>query len=313
MNGVVLGIVSLVATIVFGWIGYSFARKKRYPAQLSFSVLNSSKVLRHVPGSFNDVTFRYNDYSVIQELHYIVVMVYNMRACDVGDAEKDTLISVILPEGAKWVDVKIKKEAEMVGSSISISSDCQADLCFKLLKLHDYVIIEGLVESASTTMNPDKTLISFSHRIPNLDRFRYCPSISDAMYEDSRKTLLKHVPIVFLISVILFCLALIPFRTNILYQDVSDGRLYSTRVTKDEMIVVKDCSCLIPNSREKLSFVVFSNRFTPVDYYKKDSSVIFIFGLVSVFLLLLDVFLILFESRVIKRYKEQRFIIEESD
>lgn len=139
----------IVVTVIVSFLIYRLQKVRKYPSQLSYTILNKSKVLQHAHGSFNDISLRYNDYSVSLELHYLEVMVFNPRSSDVGNANSKSTVSLTLPSLSKWVDVKIKSESPSVGSSISISSDSDlnADLKFKLLKKNEFIVIEGLVES----------------------------------------------------------------------------------------------------------------------------------------------------------------------
>ena len=228
-------------------------------------------VLQHVPGSFNDLSLKYNNYSVSQELHYFKVMVFNTRSADVGDANSDSVVSIMLPALSKWVDVKIESESESVGSSVSISSDSpsQAELRFKLLKKNESIVLEGLVESASFFPISEEKSLVFSHRIPNVDRFLYIPNVSDSELKRS-KNLIRWLVFVVLcaLSTLIFRMAL-PQNSRVYYRDSVDNKVYSIAVNKDEMIVVDDPDAISFVPKTIIPFSEFTKRFSPVSQYRK--------------------------------------------
>lgn len=276
-SSAIWSIVSIVVSSIVAVLIYKLQKIKKYPSQLSYTILNKTKVLQNVPGSFNDLSLRYNNYSISQELHYIELMVFNPRTSDVGNAESNSSIIISLPSKSKWIDVKmidvkIKKESPSVGSSVSVSklSPSDAELQFRLLKENESIIIEGLVESLSLFPIPEGIVLAFSHRIPNLDRLHYLPNVSE--YEMKRsKSSVKWLVILVLSILLTACFRLaMPQYSRVYYVDSLDNEVYSVAMNKDQMVVVNTPNGNSFKPKLVIPFNDFLTRFTPVSQYKKN-------------------------------------------
>lgn len=288
---IVLGVLGIAATIIGAVISVILVKRKKYPCQLSYTVLNKSKVLERLPGSFSHSSLKYDDYSVSQELHYIEVMVFNTRSADVGNAKSQTSVTISLQESAKWVDVKVKKETPLVGSTVSVSSEREVQIMFDLLKKNEFIVLEGLVESSSLFSVPDNDLLSFTHHVPNLDKFLYIPSKDDAGFKSGIE-FLKIMVIIFLAILSLLLLKdVLPLSSSeIQYRDAKDGKLCSLAVTKDERIIVYPAHSL--GFRFSMGEIIpvseFEDRFSPVPEYNTLSEYYLkLVLLLAVFLLIL--------------------------
>lgn len=295
-------IAGIVVTVIVSFLVYRLQKVRKYPSQLSYTILSKSKVLQHTHGSFNDISLRYNDYSVSLELHYLEVMVFNPRSSDVGNANSKSTVSLTLPSLSKWVDVKIKSESPSVGSSISISSDSDltADLNFKLLKKNEFIVIEGLVESVFFFHLPEEKLLTFNHRIPNLDIFRNVSHVSDKLYKTSVNSLRWAVFVVLAFLSLSVLRFVSPDSSRILYSDSVDKKVYSVSINKKEQIVLNEVGSFSLKS-EVIPFDEFTNRFSPVCSYKKPpmslvQSVLFLIVSLLVLAVSID------DIRTIKRY-----------
>ena len=295
-------IAGIVVTVIVSFLIYRLQKVRKYPSQLSYTILSKSKVLQHAHGSFNDISLRYNDYSVSLELHYLEVMVFNPRSSDVGNANTESTVSLTLPSLSKWLDVKIKSESPSVGSSISISldSDLNAVLSFKLLKKNEFIVIEGLVESVFFFNLPEEKLLTFNHRIPNLDIFRNVPHVSDNIYKANVNNL-RWAVFVFIALLSLSVFRFIsPSSSRILYSDSVEKKVYSASMNKKEQIILNEVGNSSLKS-ETIPFDEFSSRFSPVCLYKKPPM-----SLVQPVLFLILCLLVLAVSiddiRTIKRY-----------
>lgn len=303
-------IAGIVVSIIVSFLIYRLQKVKKYPSQLSYTILSKSKVLQRVPGAFDVLSLKYNDYSVSQELHYIEVIVFNQRSSDVGNAETDSSISVSLPVSAKWVDVRIKRESKDVGSSISLPSARQADLKFKLLKNMESIIFEGLIESASFFSYRDDKLLTFSHRIPNTDKFHYSSKVSDSRFKESIG-FFKHTALVILLLLsLLVSSAVIPFSSGVLYRNSEDGQLYKVSVTHNELFAIESPNGFSFHPKEIIPFSDFLARYVPVSQYHKTAH----YGVPAIMLILVIIMFLLItpsEIRSIRRYKQlQKFLKE---
>jgi hypothetical protein len=290
-------IAGIIATVVIGWLFYRLQKTKKYPGQLSYTILNKSKVIQRVPGSFNKSLLKYNDYSVSQELHYIEVMVFNPRTFDVGNPEVKSKISVSLPSSAKWVDVRIKEESPEVDGAIEISPDstAKAELSFKMLKENDYIIIEGLVESISIFIAAEKCLLSFFHRIPNVDVLKFVPRVSLTRYK-SIKQFYKMTAAILLVALTFFGIAIaVPKNTPLYYcrsstEDI-DG-IYRVSVNPKDMVEVRQPGDFLYTLKETITYDEFESRYVPFPYHVVEpvsSFVVSFAAIIAIFIVIVGI------------------------
>lgn len=299
-------IVSFIATVTATILGIVLAKRMKYSSQLSYTVLNKSKVLERVPGSFDDLSLKYNNYSINQNLHYIQAMVFNTRCSDVMNVMPDNPISIELPSTSKWVDVRIKKESPSVGSSIRVSADSAsvAQLSFNLLKENDSIEFEGLVESESPLPLSEEDVLSVSHRLINVDKFRYVPTIREEHVVSSGVVELVAIILTFLLA----CISgffLIPKESSVKFKDSLSGEVYVVTINKNDQFVLKCTSLRMPDHKEIIDYESFVSRFTPVQHYDKRDEVAMttFYGLILLFVLVLVLCVLYNHSKKSRNYQ----------
>lgn len=283
-SGALWGIAGIIVTIVVAFLIYKLQKIRKYPSQLSYTILDESRVLKHVPDSFDALALKYNDYSVSEDMHYIEFMIFNPRTSDVGNDKSRSAVTISLPDNSKWVDIRIKQESPSVGSSVSTQHDSTAELTFGLLKVNEAIILEGLIESSYFPQELEGRYLSLEHHICNLDKFRFSPTFEDYQYEQSVKTM-KRISLIMLFLTVYVCLVLfLPVRTGILYRDSLDNKLYSVTIDRNGLFVAKDPNSLFIRSSNKFSYDVFTERFEPTFEYKR-LSFSFLFDICGLYLI----------------------------
>lgn len=187
MNSTLLwGIIGVLATILVAYLFYKLARIQRYPSRLSYCVLNHSRIA----SSFPDLSLTYKGQSVTKDLYNIEILVFNTRSSDVCAVAPESLISLVLPNDSKWIDVRIKGHSHNVRGSIDINpqNNSKAGLSFSLLRKNEFIIIDTLFESNSSILNQSNYKLIIEHRIPNLDSFEFVPYSQDTLFKGIRYT-----------------------------------------------------------------------------------------------------------------------------
>lgn len=265
-TGALWGIAGIIVTIVVAFLVYKLQKIRKYPSQLSYTVLAESRVLKHVPDSFDALALKYNDYSVSEDMHYIEFMIFNPRTSDVGNDKSRSAVTISLPDNSKWVDIRIKKESPSVGSSVSTQHDSTAELTFGLLKVNEAIILEGLVESSFFPQGLEGGYLSLDHHICNLDKFRFTPCVDNHQYEQS-VGLMKLLFLYLLIITVGFgSLVFIPRYESIQYKDSLDNKLYSIAIDDNGLFVAREPYSMFKHSN-RFSYDVFVERFEPTSEY----------------------------------------------
>ena len=277
-----LGIVGLVLTYVL----YRLGRIKRYPSVISYTVPKISRVLQHVKTSLGELSLKYQDSVIKRDLYYVEVLLFNTRKSDIGLPDSVSSIKLCLPKELKWVDLIVKDESEQVGSSILMNDEnkSDADLNFYMLRVGEYVRLEGLVESTNNRMIQEDTLLSLQHRIKDLDKPQFIPYISDIQYHKSKKSLRRIlIWIVALIGVSVASI-FIQRSSRVLYKNKNTGEVVAVSIKYNDDIVVDKPNRLSVAHGGVISPQEFEDDFIPVLRYQKSYSAYFNAGL---FLLLI--------------------------
>lgn len=265
-SGILIGIISLIITVAISLLLFKLQRVMRYPAKLNYSILRLSKVMGGLPDSYKDISLRYQDYTVGDNLYYIKGVLFNDRSCDVQCNEGDEgAIQFCLPKDARWLDVHVNKSDNCVSGEfkLSESSPRTASICFPLLKKDEAIIWEGLFESSSVHSFEDEDIMTLNHRIKDLDKINQVPFVSKNRCERRRKLLkLQLYPLLLLgvavgMSVYLYSFSPLRFKKSF------DDKSYSASITKNGEILVTQYS---PSS-------LFNKQHIDIDQFERDYSI----------------------------------------
>lgn len=294
------------------FIIYWLQRIRRYPSQLSFTIPFFSPVLKRVPMHFRDISLKYQDMSIEQDLFYVEFMVFNTRKSDVGLPNTDSSLCIVLPDKTKWVDIQVKNECEGIGSSVAINhvNPSEAILSFHMIRENESVQIEGLIEASSLDfLGIDDPFLSFRHRIHDLDKLRYITYISDSRYRKSKKTLRHYLTFWALLVGCLLALLLIPQKSRMLYKNNDTEEIVSVSVNPKNEIVIYPYDRV--SKGEVITAEEFNEKCTPVFEYKKSN---YKYYSVAIALLLLLVYSLLvydmckdiYRHRIIARIRKNK-------
>ena len=239
--GVIIGVLGLALSLLLFWI----QKIRKYPSQLSYSLLACSRIVGKSDSEFQDVSLHYKEYDVKNDLFYVKSLIFNRRSSDVCASEKDSPISLKLSGDSKWLDIRINKESLNVGSTVVINREMKqtASLSFPLLKKGEYIVIEGLIESSSSLVDNEEPIISIDHRIAELDKFDYIPMVTDRRYKRSMKTLKTYGIAVGVLLVALVFDFVFPEKSAIRYRRIGDENNpveYYAGVDKNNQIILNE-------------------------------------------------------------------------
>lgn len=267
----IIGILGLVLSLLLFWI----QKIRKYPSRLNYSVLACSKIVGKNNLEFDDdVSLSYKDYEVKDDLYYTKILVFNKRSSDVVAIEKDSQIVIRLPNNSKWLDIRVNDESLGVGSKVTINQETmQATfLSFQLLKKHEHILIEGLIESKLSLEDMDNSIFSFNHRIAELDTFENVPIVTENRFRRCIRNLKVYGVTLGIMLLLLVGMLLIPDKSSVLYRSINNtngSTEYSIGVDKRNRIVVEEYKpfSLGLNSGAVISNKEFESDYSPVFRY----------------------------------------------
>ncbi|ADE82641.1 hypothetical protein PRMUPPPA20_22850 [Xylanibacter ruminicola] len=307
----IIGILGLIATIVFGVLSIDLFKRKRRPCKLTYYPSETINIYWNLIKGFDSIEVLKND----KPIRNNVILLSGIISCN-GDADltgSNNVVHMCLPEGYKWLDVKIDSCSEGVDAQFSITNETNrnASLCFGLFRVNEYIKLQALVEYENekklSSLNDLHRKITFSHRIQNTCDVEKGDELRS--YIPMRRFYLLVLANVIVLSLFYGGVLLFDNSDDVIYKDCETGMEYSCMVSDDNMIElnsrsIKDfCLELRP---KKINIDEFRKRYVPVFQYKRMNlrSMSFLLGL-SVPLaigLLPTIIIVFFKVRRINKY-----------
>lgn len=287
MSAAFWSLLGVIVAVIIYWL----QRIRRYPSKLSFTIPYFSPVLNRVPMHFREISLKYQDLSIEQDLFYVDFLVFNARKSDVGLPNMESNLSVLLPNKTKWVDIQVKNESKGIESTVNICQEnpSEAILSFQMLRVDESIRIEGLIEASSLDfLGIDDPFLSFRHRIHDLDKLKYVPYISDAACRKSKKILRRYLVFFVLLVGIILALLMVPQNSRILYRNNDTEEKVSVSVNHMNEIVITPYDRILKG--DVITAEEFNEKYTPIMQYQKPSSFYYNIA-ISIFSLLIYCFL----------------------
>lgn len=161
------GIIGVLVAIVI----YLLQRKKHYAGRICFSILDVYKTMRAQKDNYSDLSLRYHEFEIEEDVTYVKFVVYNDKSYDYSNENREDPVRIILPENHNWIDARVVGYSNNVQTEVFIDDNTKRELnlIFKLLKGNEFIEIDGLIGSKSGE-NTEKlqNSIKIKHRIPNV-------------------------------------------------------------------------------------------------------------------------------------------------
>ena len=241
MTKELLSIILAVASIAIAILIYFLQRNIRYPGALTFAFIEMRRVMNSTPQNYCELSLKYNDYEIEEDLYYIKFIIYNDRSYDYSIGDDATPLKVNLPEGYKWVDARIVGCSEDVQANIINKDDNGIFLKFNLLRKNDRIEVDGLIESKSRiTLKDFADDIVVYHRIPNVSPVMKKTILDELGYKREKyKISILGIPLIIYLLLLLNALLIHP--TNPLrFQEIESGLVHSMYVDDKGKIVYRD-------------------------------------------------------------------------
>lgn len=291
----VLGIAGIVVTIVVAFSIYYLQRIKRYPGLMSFTIKDLFKVIGNIPDNYKSYSLQFHNLEIKDTLLYVNMVIINEQSFDCCCSDKSNPVSIDLPEGMEWVDIRIESQSAGVNAECELSEGEKktANLSFTMLRKREFIIIEGLMISQQPLCKErlmDEMRIS--HRIANV-----APIKKFTIVSSNGKRVLKRriiLPAVYFgLMVLLFSMRLFlgESASPLRYVDKETGDIRSIYVNANNELVYQKSHFIWNRYSEPIKQEEFSRRFMPNiqrDYIDRYRVVLLVLiGLVIASLLLL--------------------------
>lgn len=306
----IIGILGLIATIVFGVLSIDLFKRKRRPCKLTYFPSETINIYRNLTKGFDCIEVLKNDKPIKNN----VIFLSGIISCN-GDVDltgSDNVVQMCLPEGYKWLDVKIASCSEGIDAQFSIAKETNrnASLCFGLFRVNEYIKLQALVEyeneNKMSSLNDLHRKITFSHRIQNtsdVERGDYIRS-----FIPMKRFCYLVIANIIVLSIVFWGLIQLGSSDNVIYKNCKTGEEYSCMVSDDNMIELYSRSIkesFFELRPKKVSIDDFRKQYVPVFQYKRMNlhSMFFLLGLsIPIAIGLLPIIIVFFKVRRINKY-----------
>lgn len=208
-SGVILGIVGIVATILFGFLSFDLFKRKRYPGKVTYIKLSLIDLLNNVANNFKEIKLLHHDSPIKKNIIYIKGALINNGDIDINSQLIEKNISVHLPEKCKWLDIKITELSEGLSANVETKYNEIAIFTFDLFKRNEYLQFEGLIEASNDGIRAEtiESKMIFKHRIENTRKIEAKNFVSEKEIKEKTFGYLITFSLVLLLLVLLPLLA----------------------------------------------------------------------------------------------------------
>lgn len=213
----IIGIIGVIATIVFGFLSFDLFKRKKYPGKVTYVKLSLIDLLNNVANNFKEIKLLHDDSPIKKNIIYIKGALLNNGDIDINSQLTEKDISVHLPENCKWLDIKATDYSEGLSANIETEHNEVAIFKFDLFRRSEYVQFEGLIEASDEDIRAEtiESELKFKHRIENTSKIETKNLLSEKeIKKKKKKALLYSVSLFLLLIVISLTLILNVFGTR---------------------------------------------------------------------------------------------------
>lgn len=306
----IIGILGLMATVIFGLLSIDLFKRKRRPCKLTYFPAEAINLYRNLTKGFDNLDVLKNKQPIKNNIVYQSgVLVSNGDTDITGD---NHIVQMCLPEGFRWMDIKIDSCSEGVEAQLSILDTDQriAALSFNLFRINEYIKIKSLIEYRKdndvSTLSSLCRRISFSHRIENTGDVEIGEIIRHYI---PLKRLYIIIVVLHLLFIAFFSIIFFNKSDNVIYKNIKTGQEYSCMVSDDNMIELHSRSLfesLVEWQPKKISVKDFTSQYIPVYKYKQMNfnmlSVIIVYSLLYIICFITIIPYLIKARRINKHY-----------
>lgn len=290
----ILAILGLLTTTVFGILSIDLFRRKKNPGKLTLVKQSEVGLFSDIAKNFDEISIQYKNDAIKDNVIYLKASIINDGDIDIEGNKIEKPLTLILNEGLKWIKAKVTAKSPELICRNEINNDMR-DLKFicGLIRKKEYFQFEALIETSNTNPKVEEIFnnITVSHRISNTQKVKQISLLSEEQIAKKKKRM-KSLTIIFgvylLIMIATFLIRILFFNyAPIEYKN--DDNKYTANTTADKKIELTN----IETDYEKIiSIEEFQNKekYLPIiadqTFWEKIENVAFVFALI-IFMMIL--------------------------
>lgn len=160
--GILIGLIGILATVWFA------LKQRKYPRRISFYSDRIINLYKSFSIPFSKINITYDNKRIDKNIIYVCGYLVCEGERDITNNTEPICIN--LPEGNKWLDIKVSSPTSSLNKDLSISySDNLAELYFNKFQREEIIRFQSIIEATNSDITTLDGL-TFSHRIDNTDK-----------------------------------------------------------------------------------------------------------------------------------------------
>lgn len=166
-TSLLLTIIGLIATFVFGFLSIDLFKRKRYPGKVTFVKQSSISLFNSIVKNFDEISILFEQKPIKENLIYIKGCFINDGDIDIEGEKIEKPISVTIPENYNWVNCKITDTSSDLKCGYQIKDAKTLQFEFGLFRKNEFYQIEAIIEATEDKEKHDSIFeeLKFTHRI----------------------------------------------------------------------------------------------------------------------------------------------------
>jgi hypothetical protein len=262
---IILTIIGLLATFVFGFLSIDLFKRKRYPGKITFVKQSSIGLFDSFVKNFNEIAILFEDKPIKDNLIYIKGCFINDGDIDIEGEKIEKPICIELPEKYSWVNCKITDTTKNLLSDYNIANDKNVELKFGLFRKGEFIQIEALIQASHDINNDDNIfdLTKFTHRISQTQKITLTNLLSENQIKKKKGKIIQRIwsTAIQMILPFIFSIVLFVFlkSAEINYRSIENGKTIEYKATpkRDGIVELKD---LQTDEEKSISIIDFQDK-----------------------------------------------------
>lgn len=262
---IILTIIGLLATFVFGFLSIDLFKRKRYPGKITFVKQSSIGLFDSFVKNFNEIAILFDEKPIKDNLIYIKGCFINDGDIDIEGEKIEKPICIELPEKYSWVNCKITDTTKNLFSDYKISNDKDVELKFGLFRKGEFIQIEALIQASHEINNDDNIfdLMKFSHRISQTQKITTTNLLSENQIKKKKGKIIQRVWSTAIQMILPFILSIILFvflkSAEINYRSIESGKTVEYKATPKRDGIVELVN-IITDEEKSISITDFQDK-----------------------------------------------------
>jgi len=243
---IILSILGLAATVVFGFLSIDLFKKRKNPGKLTLVKQSSIGLFDNIAKNFEEISILYKGEAIKANVIYIKASIINDGYIDIDVNKVEKTLHLKLSSGLKWIKSKVTQVSpDLICSNEIKDNDSSLAFNFGLVRKKEFFQFEALIETENSHYDVDSIFddINISHRIANTQKVNQISLLSEEQIVKKKKRI-KNVLTTFgsqmLVLIVIMGIQMFYFKEAPIHYKSSEGIIYKAEANSNKNIELEN-------------------------------------------------------------------------